>query len=236
MPWDFWLIFLALILLIPWRGRQRLQKLLAMPYVGTSELLALYFSTIAFQWLAVVVVGWRAWARGFSFVQLGLTLSGGRNVAIASVIGVIVFSLLHWLNLRRIGKLPLLARGPLQSLAERILPRSRREYVPYLGLAITAGCCEEFLYRGFVMAVLEHSGFALWSIISISSILFGLAHLYQGRSGFVGTFFVGLVFAVARIAYDSLVPVILWHAAVDIVAGVAGSRYLLTRMDASPEL
>ena len=29
MPWDFWLIFLFLALVIPWRGYTRLKKLLA---------------------------------------------------------------------------------------------------------------------------------------------------------------------------------------------------------------
>jgi membrane protease YdiL (CAAX protease family) len=236
MPWDFWLIFFVLAVAIPWRGRQRLQKLLAMPRVGTAERFALYLSTIAFQWLVAVIVGWRAWTRGISAGQLGLAMNGGLKVAIVSVAGAAAFSLLHWLNLRRVGKLPLSARGPLQSLAEHILPRNRREFLPYLVLAVTAGVCEEFLYRGFVMAVLARTGFALWSTVLISSILFGLAHLYQGKSGFVSTLFVGVVFAVARIAYHSLVPVMLWHATVDIVAGIAGSRYLLTGGDTAPEL
>ena len=61
MPWDFWLIFLALGVLLPWRGRVRMKKLLAMPRVSLMERLVLYASTIAFQWLAVAVVSWRVW-------------------------------------------------------------------------------------------------------------------------------------------------------------------------------
>jgi uncharacterized protein len=236
MPWDFWLIFLVLVLVIPWRGRRRLQKLLALPRVSTRQRLALYFSTIAFQWFVALVAGWRAWARGLSAAQLGLTAHGGGELAFVSLAGVALFSLLHWLNLRRIGKLPPSGRGPLQALAERLLPGNRSELVPYLALAVTAGICEEFLYRGFVMAALARSGFAPWGTVLASSILFGLAHLYQGRGGFVSTALVGAVFAVARIAYHSLVPVMLWHAAVDIVAGIAGSRYLLAGSDIAPEL
>jgi hypothetical protein len=56
MPWDFWLIFFALGLVLPWRGRARMKKLLAMPHVSSMERLVLYASTIAFQWLAVAVV------------------------------------------------------------------------------------------------------------------------------------------------------------------------------------
>jgi membrane protease YdiL (CAAX protease family) len=115
----------------------------------------------------------------------------------------------------------------MQAIAERILPRSTVELLPFLALAITAGLCEEFLYRGFAMAVLGHLGLPSWATVLVSSILFGLAHLYQGRGGFFSTLVIGTVFGTGRIAYNSLVPVIFWHSAVDLVAGVAGPRYLV---------
>jgi membrane protease YdiL (CAAX protease family) len=120
-------------------------------------------------------------------------------------------------------------RGPLQALAERILPQSTKELIPFLGLAITAGLCEEFLYRGFAMAVISRAGLPIAAVILLSSILFGLAHLYQGRAGFVSTMVLGLLFGVSRAAIGSLLPVVAWHAGVDVVAGIAGPRYLLDR-------
>src|SRR5437773_11955794 len=74
MPWDIWLIFFMLGLILPWRGRVRMKRLLTMPRVGPMERLALYASTIAFQWFAVAVVAWRTWAHGFTAPQLGLTI------------------------------------------------------------------------------------------------------------------------------------------------------------------
>lgn len=195
--------------------------------------MGLYASTIAFQWFTTVVVAWRAWARGISAGQLGLSRHGGLRIFTVSMAGVVIFGILHWLNLRRIGKLPVADRGPAQALAERILPRNGSEFVVYVVLAVTAGGCEEFLYRGFVMAILARADFALWSTILISSIFFGLAHIYQGRTGFVSTLLVGVVFGLARIAYHSLEPVMLWHAAIDIVAGFAGYRYLLRNTNSS---
>src|SRR5260370_38974969 len=59
MPWDIWLIFFVLGLILPWRGRMRMKKLLAMPQVSSTERLALYASTVALQWVAVAVVAWR---------------------------------------------------------------------------------------------------------------------------------------------------------------------------------
>ena len=229
MPWDFWLIFLALAVILPWRGRARMKKLLAMPAVGTLERLVLYASTIAFQWLAVTVVAWRLWIHNYSAGQLGLTVPDRVQIAVASLAGALAIAALQWLNLRRIGRIPVQSRGPLQAIAERILPQSALELLPYLALAITAGICEEFLYRGFAMAALSGLGLAGWSIVLVSSVLFGLAHSYQGRGGMVMTLFVGLVFGASRLSYHSLVPAIFWHSAADAVAGVAGMRYLVVR-------
>jgi membrane protease YdiL (CAAX protease family) len=114
----------------------------------------------------------------------------------------------------------------LKALAERVLPQSTAELRPFLALAVTAGICEEFIYRGFAMAVFTRAGLASWGVVLASSVLFGLAHLYQGRGGFLGTMILGTLFGIARIGYDSIVPVVLWHIAVDVVAGVVGPRYL----------
>jgi membrane protease YdiL (CAAX protease family) len=118
-------------------------------------------------------------------------------------------------------------RRPLQTLAERILPQNNRELLPFLALAVTAGLCEEFLYRGFAMAALVGAGFSTALAVVLSSIIFGLAHLYQGRSGFAGTTLLGLLFGGARTLFGSLIPVSAWHTGVDLVAGLAGPRYLL---------
>jgi len=226
MPWDIWLIFLVLGVVLPWRGRARMKKLLAMPRVSTMERLSLYASTIAFQWLAVAAVAWRAWAHGFTASQFGLIVPDRSKILIAAVVGTAAIASLQWLNLRRMGRIPVEARGSLQAIAERILPQSTVELLPYLALAITAGLCEEFLYRGFAMAVLLHVGLPAWAVVLLSSVLFGLAHSYQGRGGIVMTLLIGLILGTSRLAYGSLVPAILWHGGVDVVAGTAGPRYL----------
>lgn len=234
MPWDFWLIFLVLGVLLPWRGRARMKKLLAMPHVSSMERLVLYASTIAFQWLAVSVVGWRVWVHGYTAPQLGLVFQDKTKLLIAGVVGAAIIGGLQWLNLRRVGRIPVESRGPLQAIAEGIFPQSAVELLPYLALAITAGLCEEFLYRGFAIAALTHTGLPAWSVVLVSSLLFGLAHSYQGRGGIVMTFIVGLVLGTSRLSYNSLVPAIFWHSAVDIVAGLAGRRYLRGSAPRSP--
>src|SRR5207253_9556838 len=111
MPWDFWLIFFALGVLLPWRGRARMKKLLAMTQVSSMERLVLYASTIAFQWLAVAVVGWRVRVLGYSARQLGLVFHGRTTVLLGGVVGAAMMGGLQWLNLRRVGRIPPGSRG-----------------------------------------------------------------------------------------------------------------------------
>jgi CAAX protease family protein len=228
MSWDIVVIFFVLTVLIPWRGRAKMKRLLAQPQVDTIERITLYAATIAFQWVLASVVAWRAWMHGYTAAQFGLTMPGQAKLFVVAIVGGVTIATLQWFNLRRLSKIPVEKRGPLVAIAERVFPKTTVELLPYFALAVTAGLCEEFLYRGFVMAVLAHVGFPTWAAILVSSVMFGLAHLYQGRSGLFGTMLVGTVLGMARIAYHSLIPVIFWHSALDIVAGVAGPRYLLT--------
>lgn len=228
MPWDIWFIFVVLAVVIPWRGRVRLKQLLAKPRVEPHERISLYLSTVAFQWGATVIVAWRAWAHGYTRVELGL--GTGTNLSRSLIVGVggtVILASLHWLNFRRMGRLLDKLPVRVKELAIRILPQSTKERVPFLALSITAGCCEEFLYRGFAMAVFTRAGFPVWASVVVSSVLFGVAHLYQGRGGLIGTGILGVLFGVFRAFTGSLIPVAAWHAAVDVVAGIAGPRYLI---------
>src|SRR5579862_9613306 len=99
MPWDFWVIFFVLAVVVPWRGRIRLKHLLAKPRVDSHERISLYISTIAFQWIAVGIAAWRAWAHGYTSHDLGL--GTGPNLfrsIVAGAGGTIILAALHWLN------------------------------------------------------------------------------------------------------------------------------------------
>ena len=231
MPWDIVLIFFVLGIFVPWRGRTKMRQILAKPRVESSARLSLYASTIAFQWVAVVIAGWRAWAHGFTSLELGLVVSDWAAIAALSVLGTVLIVVLQWLNLRRMGRSASRFRAPLQAVAERILPQSRMELIPFFALAVTAGVCEEFLYRGFAMAAFLRWGLPAWIAVVASSLLFGLAHLYQGKGGLAATTILGLLFGATRIVVVSLIPVMCWHIGVDMIAGVAGPKYLITKPD-----
>jgi membrane protease YdiL (CAAX protease family) len=225
MPWDFWLIFLFLIVVLPWRGRQRMRKLMALPSVSGRERIQLYVTTVLFQWTLAALVGWRALARGITWRELGIANRWTPPVLLLTIVGAALIAVGHWANLRRMAALNHPAIERLRAMGARLFPRSPGEAFFYVLLALTAGCCEEFIFRGFVIAALFRAGFSAWIVVLLSSAMFGIAHLYQGKGGSVGTGILGTLFAIAKIAYRSLLPVLVWHAALDIVAGLAGARY-----------
>jgi membrane protease YdiL (CAAX protease family) len=227
MPWDFLLIFFLLAVVVPWRGWARLQRLLALPSVTSHDRVQLYLTSIAAQWAITIVILWRAFARGLSLAELGLRFTPLFELLAVGVGGAALFGVAHWFNLRRVGRSDNPAVERIRSLGARIFPKTNREVVLFAALSLTAGLCEEFLYRGFVFGALAQVHVPVGATLLISSVMFGLAHAYQGRGGMIATLLLGTVFGTARILYHSLVPVVLWHAAVDIAAGLAGRRYLI---------
>ena len=212
---------------LPWRGRARLQKLLSRPRLQSRDRISLYLSTVAFQWSMLIITAWRSWARGLNATELGLAAPRYPLLVAAAVTGSVIIWVLQWFNLRRIGQSAEGPKGFFKVLAEGILPRSQKELSIYIVLSVTAGICEEFMYRGFAIAAFPRAGLNLWLAVGASSILFAAAHLYQGAGGIAGTFIVGIVFSLGRVLLGSIYPPIFWHSTADSVAGIAGPRFLL---------
>src|SRR5260370_16058688 len=82
--------------------------------------------------------GWRAGAQGFTSRDLGLVINDPVKIGAIGVLGAASIAGLQWLNLRRMGRSSSPLRTPLQALAERILPRSRLELIPFFALAVSA--------------------------------------------------------------------------------------------------
>src|SRR5215510_3396646 len=187
MPWDFWLIFLLLGFVIPWRGYARMRHLMALPEVSSRERIKMYCATIFFQWALAAMVAWRALARGLSLSELGIVRNLSLSLLAVSLVGAIVIATAHWTNVQRMARSDHPGLQRLRALGSRLFPRSNAELALFVVLSLTAGICEEFLFRGFVMAVLIRAGLATWLVVLLSSAMFGLAHAYQGKGGSVGT-------------------------------------------------
>jgi len=117
---------------------------------------------------------------------------------------------------------------PEAELVYLLIPRTRQEKLwSVLLLAPTAALCEEFLYRGFLLAQLTQwlrSGPWAWAA---SSLAFGLAHVYQGWNGMVRASLLGALLAYPVVHFGSLYPSMLAHGLIDALALVwLGPKFL----------
>ena len=92
-------------------------------------------------------------------------------------------------------------------------------------LAVSAGVCEEVVYRGF-MLWFSTRWLGLWPAVIVTSVLFGFAHLYLGKTHVLRTSIVGLLFALIAVGSASVWPVIALHAFIDVFGGDIGLRAL----------
>ena len=101
-----------------------------------------------------------------------------------------------------------------------LLPQSRTEIALFAGVSVTAGICEEVLYRGFLFAYLQASPWNLdpLATILVSSAMFGIAHFGQGAKGILLTAMVGALLGIMYLLTGSLLVPIIVHILIDLRA------------------
>jgi len=113
-----------------------------------------------------------------------------------------------------------------------LLPRNPIETILFGALALSAGICEELIYRGFLLRYLTEQPWGLafeWSLFC-SALIFGLAHAGQGMSGMVATAVIGLFLGWLYFTSGSLLPPMVIHSLIDLrILGFAILRTLSAR-------
>lgn len=184
-----------------------------------------YWKTIARGWAVVIVLlgGWVFYGRGFALLGLDWPIGFWGQMGFAFVMVAIVAGAVQLLRLPKALKPKDEARYE-KALAEvKIAPRNTSQLCVFLLVAVTAGIWEELLYRGFLIWFLTpYTGFI--GAIILSSIMFGLAHVYQSAFAIVRTALIGLVLAIAFVASGSLWWLMAAHALLDVFGGLLAWR------------
>jgi membrane protease YdiL (CAAX protease family) len=99
-----------------------------------------------------------------------------------------------------------------------LLPRTRAERRLFTVVGLTAGICEEWLYRGFFLAVVSAlaGGAPTAVLVVVAGVAFGLAHAYQGLAGVLTTGVLGAVLAALYLGTGSLLLPVVLHALIDL--------------------
>ena len=220
MPFD--LLLLALILVgLPVRAWFAMRELNAAPEPELPALRArLWTRAVLSQWALVAGVlllwGWqkRWWNALNVAARFGPMESG-------MLVGIVILVILLDRQRRTLEREPQVVARLQERLAsvERLMPATRAEFPRFALLAITAGVCEELLFRGFVTWALAHVLPSYTIAAFVQAALFGVAHLYQGPRGVLTTGLVGVFLTAVVWLTGTLWMAMLIHALMDLNAG-----------------
>ena len=110
---------------------------------------------------------------------------------------------------------------PVDGDVDYLVPTDAAGKVVWVLVSLTAGFCEEVAFRGYLMTRLRLLGrLESWIVpMTVSSLVFGLCHLYQGWSNVLLLSIYGLLFALLYLRTGSLWPAILAHALQNLIHG-----------------
>jgi membrane protease YdiL (CAAX protease family) len=226
MTWVDWAIAVLLLVVAPIGGirtRRRFERSVASGQPDAR--VPPYVWAMVRQWAITLIVlaFWIGLSRPVA--ALGLVWPAGSAVWWTALIVGLVGGLyaLQVTSVRRSADARAKVREQLASRpsVRLILPATPRELRVFAAVAVTAGFCEEMLYRGYLLWFL--SSLMPWpAAIAAAIAAFGIGHVYQGRRDVFLTAAVGAIALAFYLVTGSLVAPIAVHTILDLANGFIG--------------
>jgi len=96
------------------------------------------------------------------------------------------------------------------------------EILLWIGVSISAGICEELVFRGYFQRQFHAYTHSRWIALFLQAMLFGISHGYQGTVACVKIVIFGLLYGSLALWRKSLRPGKMAHAWSDILSGIFG--------------
>lgn len=181
-----------------------------------------YLLTIAIEWILVAFIWYGVRSRGMRVSDL----VGGRWARAADVLrdlGIAIgFLIVSGLVLNGIGHL---LKASTNDAIRRVLPHNSLEIGLWVLLSLTAGFCEELIFRGYLQRQFAALTRSIAGGIVLQAIVFGLGHGYQGWKLMLLISIFGAMFGLLAKWRRSLRPGMLAHFLQDGVGGILASHF-----------
>ncbi len=179
-----------------------------------------YWMTMAWLWLATaiaaVVAGFEDLI-AFHAVKPPWLPKDGSGFVVGAAIGGAAALILSVPLARKMQKARLRLAESFNKL-RFFLPVTPRERMWFVLVSFSAGICEEMLFRGFLIRYLASLPFvaSVTAALVVSSVIFGVAHLYQGLAGVAQTSLMAFAFGILFIESGNLAAPMVLHILVDL--------------------
>ena len=211
--------------------------LAAMPALALAQLPLMaqaLVERVSAYWGSIVTIGilgtfsWLVGTRSGGLEAIGLSVIPWGPFFVWTV-GLTLAGLATIVVFRQIGTRLSLTESPL---LRTLLPRTGEERSLFALLSIAAGVGEEVAYRGYAIPLLIPIAGPVGAV-AITSVVFGVLHTYQGATGIFRTSTMGAILAWGFLASGSLIPSIVAHTLIDIIAGIVIAERLLLPQEMS---
>jgi uncharacterized protein len=208
-PWHT-AVVLAVIVVLVLRGWFQAEHMRTM---ANPNHIRLYNRTILFEWLTLALVLVGVWLHGSPL----LTVMGDRWRSVSQFlrhVGIALVFLIATIAFTSIAG----SHGSAGDQATQfLLPHGRIEIALWVLLSITAGICEEAIYRGYLQKQFIALTTSVPAGIILSALAFGLAHSYQGfaRASMISV--MGVMSGVLTYWCRSVRPGMIAHALQDVL-------------------
>ena len=176
----------------------------------------LYFTLIVLQWGLLFYV-WKAGLRRRETTLravIGGRWRGAKDILIDLCLAIGLWGV--WVVFQAVWTL-LLGSGHAASI-QSLLPQQPIEVALWVLLSISAGFCEEVIFRGYFLRQFASLTHSTWIALLMQALLFGVSHGYQGLDSTVKITIYGGLFGLLAVWRRSLRPGIAAHVLTDILA------------------
>lgn len=194
-----------------------------LPFVGAFGKGAGYVWIVMFEWAIVGFVYFGVSRWGMSLRDL---IGGNwvRPVAILRDAGVsFAFLVIIFIVSQGLGNL--LQAEPNEAV-RNLIPRSSTQVFLFLTLTLTAGFCEEVIYRGYLQRQFAALTQSAAGGIVLQALTFGAGHTYQGWRFVLIISVIGVMFGLLAYRCRSLRPGMIAHFLQDGIGGVLARKFL----------
>ncbi|OGC77781.1 MAG: hypothetical protein A2Z27_02675 [candidate division Zixibacteria bacterium RBG_16_50_21] len=173
--------------------------------------LEIYLPTLFVQFLLILMVLWALLRAKEGVNSVGLVGINWLNTLFG--IGFLIFAVFFFSILSQV----IHGLDQPKEIAQ-YLPKTGLDYSLWIILSLSAAIGEELSFRGFLLTRLTPVLGNFWAAALLSSISFGIGHLYQGALGVIFTGMYGFLFAILFYWRKSIYPCIVAHFLQDALA------------------
>jgi membrane protease YdiL (CAAX protease family) len=179
-----------------------------------------YLADLIIKWGLVAYVSWPMRRRGIT-IRKAINARWSNARAVWRDLGIALLVLASFYVVALAGAVVLQGHEAKTSRTlSQLAPHTALELLVWIAVALSAGFCEEFIFRGYLQEQCRRITGSVAAAVVIQALIFGGAHGYQGWAPMLTILFIGLLFGAVVVWRKSLAPTMIAHGAADTIGTV----------------